>query len=93
MITVTATDARLIKAGDTAFLTPRTLAACWDVWCQPSVLVLDGPENGTYRVQLPDGRAITVHADDVVRKLPAAPRERAPKVRKPLDGCEEVPLW
>ncbi|MFI5497366.1 hypothetical protein [Actinoplanes sp. NPDC051859] len=91
---MTATDARRIKAGDTAFLTPKTLTACWDVFCEPRVLVESGPENGTYQVLLPDGRSIRVSESDVVRRRPErTERQARPRPRPQFDGAEEVPLW
>jgi hypothetical protein len=82
-----------IRAGDTVYLTPRSLAASWDVHCQPRVSVISGPANGTFLVLLPDGRQIRVAESDVVRKLPNPPRERAPRPRKALPGAEELELW
>lgn len=90
---MTSTDPRVIKPGETAYLTPRTVTACWDVHCQPHVLVISGPENGVYLVGLPDGRHIRVHEDDVVRRLPTPRKEREPRPRPQLTGAEEVPLW
>lgn len=88
-----ATTALPIKPGDVVYLTPRSLSACWDVHCQPRATVVSGPDNATFLVRLPDNREIRVAEIDVVRRLPNPPRERAPRMRKPLEGAEEVPLW
>jgi len=86
-------DPRVIKPGEQAFLRPRTLTASADCWRQPQVLVISGPDNGVFLVRLPDGREIHVHEDDVCRRRPEPPRERAARPRPALDGAEEVPLW
>ena len=90
---MTSTDPRVIKPGEFAYLTPRTVTACWDVHCQPRVTVLSGPENGVFLVVLPDGREIRVHENDVVRRLPNPPRDRVVRPRPQLTGAEEIPLW
>lgn len=82
-----------IKAGDTGFLLPRTMTCPRECWKRPPVTVVSIAECPIFLVRLPDGREIRVHEDDVVRRLPEPPRERAPRPRPQLDGAEEVPLW
>lgn len=88
-----ATDARVIKAGESAYLVPRTLTASADCWRRSPVVVVSGPDNGVFLVELPDGRRIRVHEHDVVRRLPEPPKDRAARPRPQLTGAVEVPLW
>ena len=90
---MTAIDPRVIGPGERVFLRPVTLTASADCYRQPEVLVISGPENGVYEVELPDSRVIHVHEDDVARRRPEPPRERVARPRPELPGAVEVPLW
>lgn len=84
-----------LKDGDQAFLIPRTLTCPRECWQRPEVTVISIANTPVFVVQLPDGRQIRVHEDDVVRRLPNPPAERRVirKARPELVGAEEVPLW
>src|SRR5262249_29955686 len=84
-----------LKAGDEAYLVPRTLACARGCWRQQKVPVVSTDERPILLVKLPDDREIRVHQDDTVRRRPKQPRERRATTRQRpvIAGVEEVPLW
>lgn len=83
-------------AGDTAYLTPRTIGAPSAAWKEPrcTVVRVTTPE---VTVRLADGTELTTHQDNVVSRRPDRRDRRrttpAPRPRPALADCEEVPLW